>query len=106
MILRNPCSTSARNVVRSRAAIFRASRKSGSDMSSVVFTFHIHDFANMGSNIIYRKVAADANSRPALDAAVFHSISLSSVKIVVKIATFGMEAAWTKPFQLLEGSSR
>ena len=53
MILRSPCSTSARRAVRSRTAIFRASRKSGSDISSVVLTFHIHGFANMGSNITY-----------------------------------------------------
>jgi hypothetical protein len=48
MILRRPRSTNARRVVRSRLAIFRASRKSASDMSRVVFTFHTPDLVDMG----------------------------------------------------------
>jgi hypothetical protein len=54
-ILRNPCSTSSRRVVRSRVAIFRASRNNGSDISSVVFTAHIPVCCNMGSNIMIVK---------------------------------------------------
>jgi hypothetical protein len=68
MILRRPCSTSARRVVRSRAAIFRASCRSGSEISSVVFTCHIPGFYNMGSNINYHRGAASANGRRVSDA--------------------------------------
>src|SRR5260370_4389830 len=60
MIFRNPCSTRARRVVRSRVAIFRASRNKGSDISSVVFTAHIPVCINMGSNIMIAKLAATA----------------------------------------------
>jgi hypothetical protein len=60
--LAQPLFNQGRSVVRSRSAIFRASRKRGSGMSSVVFIFRIDCCANMGSNILSRQPAATATA--------------------------------------------